>query len=154
MTYPKEAGLFPAVVRLKTPNTRNQVDAVASDAASACGVLLIEPDAELSPSRLLLLELLGTPVHLARNLTETCNLRNAAFCLVTASATSNHAEMQSLLTSVRKLWPDAAILLLGDSAFGVEDHQYDEIVNAAHHPADLVSVARRLISKKDSQTRE
>ena len=109
------------------------------------GILLVEPNPELAHTRALLLASLGYPVHIACDLSEICQQRGSLFRLVAVDVTPPLVTLQVILTTIRALWPQARILLLGENALGVEDHQYDERVAAAHHPADVVDVARRLI---------
>ena len=112
-------------------------------------VLLVDPEEELSRTRSLLLGSLGHPVEVARSLAPICHLpRETRYCLVAVSLHSKLPDLPSILTTLRSTWPAARILLLGKSATGVEDYQYDELVDAAYHPADLVEVAQRLISAR------
>jgi hypothetical protein len=120
---------------------------------SVLRVLLVDPEEELGHTRSLLFESLGRPVDVASNLATICSLpRDSQYCLVAVSINPKPSDLSSTLTTVRSLWPAARILLLGNSAVGIEDYQYDEMVDAAYHPADLVDVARRLISARPFTT--
>jgi CheY-like chemotaxis protein len=116
-------------------------------AESVRRILLVDPDEELGRTRSLLLESLGHPVDRARNFAAIYSLhRDHRYCLVAVSVSAKISDLSTTLTTVRSSWPAARILLLGSSAIGIEDYQYDEMVNPAYHPADLVEVAHRLIS--------
>ena len=109
-------------------------------------VLLVESDDDLGRSRMLLLQSLGWPVDVARDRPALCAIpREARYGLVAVGMRPRLMNIPLILTTIRNLWPTARILLLGNSAVGIEDHQYDEMVDADHHPGNLVDIAGQLL---------
>jgi hypothetical protein len=89
-------------------------------------VLLIDSEEGLSHTRSLFFGSLERPVDVTPNLAAIWNLPpEIRDCLVAVNLHSKLPDLPSVLTTVRSLWPAARIPLLGKSAIGIEDYQYD-----------------------------
>lgn len=125
----------------------------ATNPSSRSPVLLIEPCHELLESRRLILGLLSQSVVAVSSSAELCGLlHHHTFSHVVidtatkAPAVDEVKQATRITGEVRKSWPAAKILLLGPAPPGLEDHLYDDAVDACCNPAGLVAAARRLLS--------
>ena len=112
---------------------------------SLASILLFEVDPELRSTRHLLLSSLEHPVLAICSYAEVIKLSAESNCrLVVIGVTPNEHEAVRIACHVRREWPAAKILLLGQaSAF--DDPLYDESVMPAGNPAGVVEAARRLL---------
>src|SRR5271165_6248014 len=92
-------------------------------------LLLMDGDAERRETRLALLAPLHSRVHTAANFLDVSSLpASTSYGLILLSVIENRIEMHRIAAYARRCWPDAKILLLGESAHSMEDYLYDELM--------------------------
>jgi hypothetical protein len=117
-----------------------------STATQAMSVLLVEPDPELRDSRYLLLSCLRIPVLTVGSYAEVFQLLEpTCYSLIVLSIRSNERQASHVAEYMRRRWPTAKILLLGDTCGYLDDPLYDERVNACGNPSGVVKAAERLL---------
>lgn len=109
-------------------------------------ILLVDPDPELRESRRSLLSSIHLPTCAVSCSSEVFGMENeASYDLVAISMSAGANDVSYIAAYVRRRWPDAKILLLGDSCGDVDDPLYDEIVDPSFNPSGFTDVSRRLI---------
>jgi hypothetical protein len=61
---------------------------------------------------------------------------------------SSESELRQKAEHIRRRWPEAAILLVGDSLHHLDDPLYDERVASDIQPTELLAVVERLLAHK------
>jgi hypothetical protein len=104
------------------------------------GVLLVEPDIDLLNGETLLLTTSNYCVTPASSNGDLFLLRNTkAVALVILSDRLGQSHLDAAARTVRKQWPNSRILVLGQAAFVLEDHLYDEQVCHSSDPNKLLT---------------
>ncbi len=127
-------------------NTSASNALTGSTGSLAMPVLLVDSDPELRDSRSFLLSALSIPVSVVGSYEELCSLPTTnSYNLVALTVRPDEKRASQIAEYVRRRWPKAKILLLGESCGCVEDPLYDDIVNPRYNPAALVQAAQRLL---------
>ena len=125
----------------------------ALDDSSRRAILLVAPDTAIISADVLLLTNSNYCVSSAFGDVEIFALRhNKAFALAILSASLGYRGLHASAEAVRRQWPLARILILGRSAFGLEDHLYDEQVSQAPDPTQLLDTLERLSKEPRNQS--
>jgi phosphatidate phosphatase APP1 len=66
---------------------------------------------------------------------------------------SSEHELRQNTEHIRRRWPDAEILLVGDNLDHLDDPLYDERVSAEIQPSELLTVVERLVAHKRRASR-
>lgn len=109
-------------------------------------VLFVDADPELRDSRRLLLSSLHLPVHTVESYAEVFQLPEPShYNLVVLNIHPNERQASNVAEYVRRRWPQAKVLLLGDTCGSLPDPLYDDIVNPYCNPAGFVHSAQNLL---------
>jgi hypothetical protein len=112
-------------------------------------VLLVEPDLEVLANRTLVLSRSNYAVAPANNYREIFSLHDEiGFCLAVLNDTLGEMALRAAAEFVRRQWPSARILILGNAQAALEDYLYDEVVNHRIRSEELLDTLERL-SKDD-----
>ena len=115
-------------------------------------VLLVEPDLEVLANRTLILSRSNYTVAPANNYRESFSLRSEiGFRLAVLNDTLGEMALRAAADFVRRQWPSARILILGDAQAVLEDHLYDEVVDDRFQPEELFDTLERLCEDNWSQ---
>jgi len=128
---------------------------IRSDAppVALSSVLLVDMDTELRDARRLLLGALHLPVLALASYVEVCKLPIDNNCsLVAISLNLSQNEVSRIATYVRRHWPSAKILLLGQLYAEFDDPLYDEVVHPYCNPSGVIDAARRLLNASRFKT--
>ncbi len=102
-------------------------------------VLLVGQDPEMSSTRLYLLNALNVTVTIATGYSEACSRpERSSYSVVAIGMRAGFEEARKMALHVRRSWPNAKILLLGESTLDLDDPLYDDIVDPAFNSAALV----------------
>jgi CheY-like chemotaxis protein len=127
---------------LKPPNQHS----VQWNASFTERLLLVEPDLELRESRSLLLSSLRLTVHAAGYHLDLFQLLHEnRYKLIVLELLRNEEYASQVAEFVRENWPEAKILLLGQSCGDLDDWLYDDIVDPCCNPAGIIQSAQRLL---------
>ena len=111
-------------------------------------ILLVEADPELRSSRRLLLGSLQHPVLAVAGYQDVCSLpADSNCCLVAIDLRPCEHEAQRVAAHVRRVWPRAKILLLGEPSRDFDDPLYDDSVRSLWCPSVVIDAAIRLIER-------
>ena len=109
-------------------------------------ILLVDPDPNLRDTRRFLLAGLQLPVEAVSSSSEVFGLvPESSYCLVAISLTAGLSEVSHVAAYVRQRWPDAKILLLGESCEDLDDPLYDDRVNPVN-PSGFADASKRLLA--------
>jgi len=108
-------------------------------------VLLVEPDLEMLAARTLLLSKSNYIVAPAGSYCEIFGLRSdIGFRLAVLSDTLGELALRAAAEFIRRQWPSARVLILGNARAALEDHLYDEVVNHRFQPKEFLDTLARL----------
>jgi hypothetical protein len=116
-------------------------------------ILLIEPDTAVLSAHTLLLSNSNYCVSSALCDGELFALRHkkaVAFAILSASL--GRRGLRASAEVVRRQWPLSRILILGRSAFRLEDHLYDEQIDLSQEPKQLLGALDRLSEEPRNQS--
>jgi hypothetical protein len=117
----------------------------SADKFTRLRVLLVEPDLEVLAARSLLLSGFNYTVAPASSYREIFGLRNEiGFCLAVLNDSLGELALRAATEFVRRQWPSARILILGDAQAALEDYLYDEVVNHQIQSKELLDTLARL----------
>jgi hypothetical protein len=125
----------------------------ALDGSSRRALLLVAPDTAVLSDNALLLANSDYCVVIAFSDGEVLALHDEtsiAFAILSASL--GNRGLRASAEAVRRRWPLAQILILSPSAFGLEDHLYDERIDPSPEPKQLLDTLDRLSKKPWSQS--
>lgn len=126
--------------------TPEQITAADSLLPVQAGVLLVEPEVELCESRRLLLVKIAHCVDVVRGYKEVFSLHPGnGYNLIVLNARHNNQEARDVSEYVRRCWPAAKVLLVGEDCGCIDDPLYDEIVDATGNPPALMAALQRLL---------
>lgn len=109
-------------------------------------VLLVESDSDLRESRRLLLTSLGLPVHAVGYHLEVFQLlRESHYSLIVVDLLHSEEYASQIAEFVRASWPEAKILVLGQSCGHLDDWLYDDVVDPCCNPEGLIQSAQHLL---------
>ncbi len=112
-------------------------------------ILLVEADPELRSSRRMVMDSLQHPVLAVGGYQDVSSLpADSNCCLVAIDLRPSEHEARRVAMHVRKTWPSAKILLLGEPSRDFDDPLYDDCVRTLWSPLAVVEKARKLISTK------
>ena len=115
-------------------------------------VLLVEPDTAVLSARTILLRNSNYCVSSALSDRELFALRHKkVVALAILSASLGCRSLRASAEVVRRQWPLARILILGRSAFRLEDHLYDEQIDLSQEPKQLLGALDRLSEEPRNQ---
>ncbi len=107
-------------------------------------VCLVEPDLELLHTREFLLIACGYSVLPAGGYQDVYQLRSADAPHV--AILGNSLDLRSLKVTaerIRRTWPRSRILVVGPGALCLDDHLYDETVEAPLRPKEFIAMVQR-----------
>jgi hypothetical protein len=108
-------------------------------------VLLVEPDLDVLADRMLLLSRSKYIVAPASSYREIFGLRSEiGFGLAVLNDSLGGLALRAAAEFVRRQWPSARILILGNAQAVLEDYLYDEAVNHRIQSTDLLETLARL----------
>jgi hypothetical protein len=108
-------------------------------------VLLVEPDLEMLAARTLLLSKSNYIVAPAGSYREIFGLRSEiGFRLAVLSDTLGELALRAAAEFIRRQWPSARVLILGNARAALEDHLYDEVVNHRIQSTEFLDTLARL----------
>jgi len=108
-------------------------------------VLLVEPDLEVLSARSLLLSRSNYTVAPASSYREIFGLRSEiGFRLAVLNDSLGELALRAAAEFVRRQWPSARILILGNARAALEDYLYDEVVNHRIQSNELLDTLARL----------
>ncbi len=111
-----------------------------------CSILLVEADPELRFSRRMVMDSLQHPVLAVGGYQDVSTLpSDSNCCLVAIDLRPSEHEARRIAVHVRRTWPLAKILLLGEPSREFDDPLYDDSVRTLWSPLAVVETARRLI---------
>lgn len=114
-------------------------------------ILLVEPDLDVLVDRTLLLSRSNYTVAPASSYREIFGLRSEiGFDLAILNDNLGELALRAAAEFVRRQWPPARILILGNAQATLEDSLYDEIVKHRIEPAELLDTLARM--SEDSWT--
>ena len=125
-----------------------QSDCIGSDHVplALSSILLVEADPELRDSRRLLLSSIQHPVLAVSAYSEVCSLpADSNCCLVAIDICPNEHEAVRIAMHIRRTWPNAKILLLGNPSDEFDDPLYDDSVSPSYNPSGVVESADKLL---------
>ena len=109
-------------------------------------ILLVEADPELRSSRRMVMDSLQHPVLAVGGYQDVSILPpDSNCCLVAIDLRPSEHEARRIAMHVRRTWPLAKILLLGEPSREFDDPLYDDAVRTLWSPLAVVETARRLI---------
>jgi hypothetical protein len=110
-------------------------------------VLFVEPDVIERADRPMALLERDYRVSLAKDIREIFFLRERpSFAVVVLSALLGPFALVEAARSVRRQWPGARIVIIGQAANVLEDHLYDETVAQSCKPQELIDMLAQLTS--------
>ncbi|MDP9050849.1 MAG: hypothetical protein M3O31_09045 [Acidobacteriota bacterium] len=130
-------------------NAHSSIDHSSSAAldGSLHSILLVDHDPDLGGTRQFLLAALNLPVEAVGCSLEVFGLRpESDYGLVAINLSVGLSEASHVATYVRYRWPDAKILLLGESCKSLDDPLYDDRVNPFCDPSALADASKRLLA--------
>jgi hypothetical protein len=108
-------------------------------------VLLVEPDLEVLADRSLLLSRSNYTVAPASGYREIFGLHSEiGFRLAVLNDNLGELALRAAAEFVRRQWPSARILILGNAQAALEDYLYDEVVNHQIQSKELLDTLARL----------
>jgi hypothetical protein len=107
-------------------------------------ILAVEPDIAALNAGSLLLTKANYCVTRASTERELFSLRTKAVALAILSDRLGRRLLSSVAETVRKQWPRARILILGQAAPMLEDHLYDEQLHRSSDPQQVLADLERL----------
>jgi hypothetical protein len=108
-------------------------------------VLLVEPDLDILADRTLLLSRSKYTVAPASSYREIFGLRSEiGFGLAVLNDSLGGLALRAAAEFVRRQWPSARILILGNAQAALEDYLYDEVVNHRIESTELLGTLARL----------
>jgi hypothetical protein len=123
--------------------------AALSIGREAIHLILIEPDLPFLPDRTQILTGSEYRVSTIRDVHELFALgTRESFNLAVISELLGFAALESATRFVRAQWPEARILLLGGAQRALEDHLYDERIEASCTPNELLKLLAMLYQKR------
>ncbi len=109
-------------------------------------ILLVEADPGLRSSRRMVMDSLEHPVLAVAGYQDVSSLpSDSNCCLVAVDLRPSKHEARRIAMHVRKTWPGAKILLIGQPSCDFDDPLYDESVKTQWSPLAVVDAARRLL---------
>jgi hypothetical protein len=109
--------------------------------------LLVDPDPDLRDTRRFLLAALNLPVEAVGCSSEVFGLiPESDYGLVAINLSVGLSEVSHVAAYVRQRWPDAKILLLGESCESLDDPLYDDRVNPFRDPSAFADASKRLLA--------
>jgi hypothetical protein len=109
-------------------------------------VLLVSPEPDLLDTRHRLLSSSHISVHPLGSYAEVYQLPETdRYNLIVLSIRPNEMQACHVAEYARHRWPNAKLLLLGESCGCLEDHLYDDIVNPRGNPAGFIEAAECLL---------
>jgi len=108
-------------------------------------VLLVEPDLEVLDNKTQLLSKSNYIVAPAGSYREIFGLRSEiGFRLAVLSDTLGELALRAATEFIRRQWPSACVLILGNAQAALEDYLYDEAVNHRIQSTELLDTLARL----------
>lgn len=108
-------------------------------------VLLVEPDLDILADRTLLLSRSKYTVAPASSYREIFGLRSEiGFGLAVLNDSLGGLAVRAAAEFVRRQWPSARILILGNAEAALDDYLYDEVVEHRIEPAELLDTLARM----------
>jgi hypothetical protein len=115
----------------------------------AVSLILIEPELAFLPDRVPMLTEADYRVTTVRDIRELFPLcSRSTFTVALLSELLGPAALDSAARFVRSQWPVARILLLGSAQRRLEDHLYDERIDASCTPQDLLKMLATFDQRK------
>lgn len=110
-------------------------------------ILLIEGKDELRDSRRLLLSCIDSAVEAADMQSLGSVVPATPSIRLVVIAISGGSETEHTAFLVRRRWPQAKILLIGQTCGTLREELYDDIIDPCCNPVGFVEVSRRLLSE-------